>query len=260
MLTRICALATALVMAVAVQTVQAQEVQTLKIGVEGAYPPFSETRPSGEIVGFDIDIAFALCAEIGVTCELVPQAWDGMIPALLEGKFDAIIASMSITEERDKVVDFSDKYYVSPGAFVGPKGTEVDISPEGLAGKVVGTQVATVAACYLDKAYADVVTIKRYDTQENANLDLETGRLDLVFADQLVLVGGFLARPEGQGFETKGKPIYDEECMGKGIGIAVRPDEDVLKYAFSQAIKAIRANGTYQAINEQYFDFDLYGE
>jgi len=243
-----------------VGTTQAQEVQTLKIGVEGAYPPFSETLPSGDIVGFDIDITHALCDEIGVECELVPQAWDGMIPALLEGKFDAIIASMSITDERDQVVDFSEKYYVSPGAFVGPKGTEVEVSPEGLQGLVVGTQVATVAACYLDKAYSDIVTIKRYDTQENANLDLSTGRLDLVFADQLTLVGGFLGRPEGQGFEVKGKPIYDEECMGKGIGIAVRPDDDVLKYAFSKAIEAIRADGTYQAINDKYFNFDLYGE
>lgn len=232
----------------------------LRLGVEGAYPPFSETLPSGEIVGFDIDIAFALCKEIGATCELVPQAWEGMIPALLERKYDAIVASLSITPERKQVVDFTDRYYKTPGAFMAPKGITVDTSKAGLKGKVIGVQVATVSACYLEDQLTGTATIKQYDTQENANLDLIGGRLDLVFADLVTLKGGFLNRPEGAAYEIKGPTVYDEKCMGEGIGVAVRKEDTALKQRFNQAIKALRANGTYQAINAKYFDFDLYGD
>lgn len=233
--------------------------ETLRIGVEGAYPPFSETLPSGEIVGFDIDIAKALCAEMGVTCAFVPQAWDGMIPALLEGKYDAIIASMSMTEERKQVVDFTDRYYLTPGAFVGPKGVAFDISKEGLKGKTIGVQAATVSACYVEDNLAGVVNLKQYDTQENANLDLTTGRVDLVFADVVTVAGGFLNRPEGQSYEIKGTPVYDVKCMGDGIGIPVRKQDQDLKERLNRAIKSIRENGIYRQINSRYFNFDLYG-
>ena len=231
---------------------------TLKIGVEGTYPPFSETLPSGEIVGFDIDLAFALCDEMEVTCTLVPQSWEGMIPALLAYTFDAIIASMSITEERKKIINFTIPYYRSPAAFVGRKRNNIEISQAGLVNRTVGVQHATVSACYLERTFADVLTIKYYDTQENVQLDLTIGRLDLIFAEMFALTAGFLDRPGAKAYEIKGQPIFDPECMGEGVGIAVRKEDTSLLDAFNRALVAIRTNGRYQQISMQYFGFDLY--
>ena len=121
-------------------SVSANEWNKIRIGVEGAYPPFSEVAPDGTLKGFDIDIARALCEEIGTECVLVPQDWDGIIPALLARKYDAIIASMSITPERKKKVAFSDKYYNSPAKFARKKGSGITISKAGLKGKTVGVQ------------------------------------------------------------------------------------------------------------------------
>jgi ABC-type amino acid transport substrate-binding protein len=187
----------------------------------------------------------------------VPIAWDGLIPALQENKIDVIMNSMSATEERKQVVDFSDKYYDSPAIFVGPKSETVEISPEGLQGKTIGVQVSTIHANYVEAKYKGIVTIKTYDTQENANLDLIAGRVDLLLADSTALTDGFLKSPEGADFEIKGKPFTDP-LIGNGAGIAVRKG-DPLGAKFSAAIKAIRANGVYKTINDKYFAFDIYG-
>ncbi|MBI1209461.1 MAG: transporter substrate-binding domain-containing protein [Azospirillum sp.] len=243
----------------AVATASVRAETKLKIGVEGAYPPFSQTQPDGSITGFDIDIAMALCAEIKASCELVAQAWDGMIPALQEKKFDAIVASMSITDERKQVVAFTEKYYESPAAYVGPKGVAVDTSMAGLKGKTIGYQSGTVSAAYAEDHLKDVATLKAYDTQENANLDLVSGRIDLLLADLLVLSEGFLKEKDGAGFEIKGKSFTDPKTMGEGIGIALRKEDTDLRAKLNAAIKAIRANGVYKKINDKYFAFDLYG-
>jgi len=221
-----------------------------------SYPPFTWVDAQGKLNGFEIEIGDALCAEMKVKCEWVLQSWDGIIPALQEKKFDAIIASMSITDERKQVVDFSDKYYNDPAIFVGRKDEQIDISPEGLSGKTVGVQISTVHANYIQAKYKDVVTIKTYDTQENANLDLIAGRVDLLLADSVALAD-FLKSPEAADLEIKGKPFTDP-LMGDGVGIAVRKG-DALRDKFSAAIKAIRANGVYKTINDKYFTFDIYG-
>ncbi len=159
----------------------------LKIGTEGAYPPFNFIDESGVLKGFDVDIAQALCDKMGAECEFVKQDWDGIIPALLAKKFDAIVASMSITEERKQAVGFTDRYYSNLVRYVGPKGKAIDTSEAGLEGKSIGAQRATVAASYLEDKLGKSATIKLYDTQENANLDLVNGRLDVMFADGLVM-------------------------------------------------------------------------
>jgi lysine-arginine-ornithine-binding protein len=229
------------------------------IGTEGAYPPFNAINDEGELVGFDIDIAEALCEEIGATCTYETQDWAGIIPGLNAGKYDAIIASMSITEERAKKVDFTNKYYQTPARFVAAKGMDVEISEAGLEGMTIGVQRATVSANFVRDNYGDVADIKAYDTQEEATLDLVSGRVDLVFADSLKLQEGFLASEEGDNYAFKGPGFSDPKWFGEGIGIAVRKDEDTLKQCFNTAIANIREDGTYDEISQKHFGMNIYG-
>jgi lysine-arginine-ornithine-binding protein len=238
--------------------VHAQDKRRVKIGTEGAYPPFNSIDANGELVGFDVDIAKALCDAANFECEFVVQDWDGMIPGLIAKKYDAIIASMSITDERRKVVDFTDKYYLTPAKFVAPKGADLDVSPEGLAGMAVGVQRATTHENFLRGEFPEV-DVRAYATQDEANADLVSGRLDLIMADSVALNEGFLKTEQGQDFEFVGPDYSVPEYHGEGAGIAIRKGEDDLRAAFNEAIDKIRSDGTYQAIAETYFDFDVYG-
>jgi len=251
-------LAAAAVLAVAAGIAPASADDKLRIGVEGAYPPFSWKEADGSLKGFDIDIAMALCDKMGRECELVEQDWDGIIPALLAKKYDAIVASMSITEERKKRVDFTNKYYHEPAKFVAPKESGLDVTPEGLAGKVVGVQRGTIHQCYMEKAFPDT-ELRLYGTQEEVFLDLAAGRIDAQISSSIQSEEGFLNTDAGQGFEFVGADQYDLECHGEGAGIAVRKGEDDLREAFNAAIKEIREDGTYKAINDKYFKLDIYG-
>jgi arginine/ornithine transport system substrate-binding protein len=237
---------------------QAQDKRKVKIGTEGAYPPFNSIDPSGELVGFDVDIAKALCDAANFECEFVVQDWDGIIPGLIAKKYDAIIASMSITDKRKEVVDFTDKYYNTPAKFIAAKGAGFDISPEGLAGKAVGVQRATIHEDFLRGEFPEV-DVRAYATQDEANADLVSGRVDLVMADSVALFEGFLKTDGGQDFEFVGPDYSEPKYHGEGAGIAIRKGEDDLRALFNEAIDKIRADGTYQAINEKYFEFDVYG-
>jgi len=238
----------------------AMAMEKVRIGTEGAYPPFNFIDKDGALQGFDIDIAKALCGEMGVQCDFVLQDWDGLIPGLLAKKFDCIIASMSITEERQKKVDFTDKYYMTPSRFVARKGAGFDISKAGLKGKTVGVQRATTSANFLRDNYGDTVKIKAYATQDEVNMDLVAGRIDLAIADSIVLQTGFLDTEAGKDFELVGPSFADQKWFGEGIGIAIRKGESELREMFNKAIKEIRANGTYHKISAKYFDFDVYGD
>jgi len=237
----------------------AKDWKKVRIGVEGAYPPFSSVTKDGKLVGFDIDIAWALCKEMGVECELVQQDWDGIIPALLARKYDAIIASMSITEERKKKVAFSKKYYNTPAKFACRKGSGITIDKAGLKGKTVGVQRATIHDNFISAEFGDAVKIKRYATQDEAYLDAVAGRLDCLLADSVAMSEGFLKTDKGAGFEFVGPDFTDPKYFGEGAGIAIRKQDKELVEMFNRAIDAIRANGTYQKINAKYFDFDVYG-
>ena len=239
-------------------SVSANEWDKIRIGVEGAYPPFSSVEKDGTLVGFDIDIAMALCEEIGAECVLVPQDWDGIIPALLARKYDAIIASMSITEERKKKVAFSDKYYNSPAKFARKKGSGFTVSKEGLKGKTVGVQRATTHDSFITGEYGDSVKIKRYGTQDEAYLDAIAGRVDLLLADAIAMDDGFLKTDKGKGWEFVGPGYSDPKYFGVGAGIAVRKSDGELAKLFSLAIKVIRSNGVYHMINGKYFNNDIY--
>ena len=236
----------------------AQAEDKLRIGVEGAYPPFSWKEPDGTLKGFDIDIAKALCASMGRECELVEQDWDGIIPALLARKYDAIVASMSITDERKKRVSFTQKYYNQTARFVAPKNAAFEATAAGMKGKTVGVQRGTTHQCYMEQAFPEV-DLKLYGTQEEVFLDLAAGRIDAQISDSIQASLGFLSKDEGKDYGFLGGDQIDPQCHGEGAGIALRKGEDDLRSAFNKAIRTIRENGTYADINKKYFDFDIYG-
>ena len=237
----------------------AAEPLKLRIGVEGAYPPFSSVGPDGKLKGFDIDIAKALCTEMKAQCTMVQQDFDGMIPALQARKFDLIVASLSITPERLKVVDFSDKYYKTPNKLIAKSGLAIDGSTKGFEGRKIGVQRSTINDRYATAKFSGA-TITRYAKQDEVYLDLAAGRIDATLVDAVAGDVGFLKTPAGKGYAFTG-PAYDDPAFfGKGVGVALRQGESGLREQVNAAIKAIRANGVYQRIQDQYFDFDVYGK
>ncbi|SFP64009.1 polar amino acid transport system substrate-binding protein [Geopseudomonas sagittaria] len=225
----------------------------LRIGTEGAYPPFNQIDASGNVTGFDVEIAKALCVKMQAECEIVTSDWDGIIPALNAKKFDFIAASMSITDERKQAVDFTDPYYTNKLQFIAPKSVDFKTDEASLDGKVIGAQRATIAGTWLEDNLGDVVEVKLYDTQENAYLDLASGRVDGVLADKLVN-WEWLKSDAGKDFEFKGEPVFDDDK----IGIAVRKGDDALRERLNSALQAIVEDGTYQQINAKYFPFSIY--
>jgi polar amino acid transport system substrate-binding protein len=237
----------------------ASDIKKLVIGTEGAYPPFNNLTADGSLVGFDIDITNALCAEMKVECEIVTQDWDGIIPALIAGKFDAIIASMSITEERKEKVDFTNKYYDTPPAIAVPKdSTIVDATDAGLAGKQIGAQSSTTHSNYAEEKFPSA-DLKLYPTPDEYKLDIDSGRVDAVIDDSIV-ISEWLKSDDGACCKMLAVLKSDPVINGVGAGIAVRKGETELLEMLNTAIAAIRANGTYKTINDEYFDIDVYGE
>ena len=172
--------------AIAFGLASAQAGDKLRVGVEGAYPPFSWKEADGTLKGFDIEIAEALCEKMGRECELIEQDWDGIIPALLAKKYDAIIASMSITEERKKKSSTSPRQVLlnTPAKFVAAKDAGFEPTPDSMAGKTVGVQRGTIHQCYMEKMFPDV-ELKLYATQEEVFLDLASGRIDAQISDSV---------------------------------------------------------------------------
>lgn len=231
----------------------AKEKKTLIIASEGAYPPFEMIDKDGNLIGFDIDIGQALCDQMKVECKFVAQDWDGLIPGLLVKKFDALIASMSVTEERKKVIAFTDKYYTNKVVLVGKKSAKLPKNLLQIKNKNMGAQRSTVAAQYLENTYGKNNKIKLYDTQNSAYLDLSAGRLQLLMSD-IFPVYEWLKTKEGKDFAIKSQALP----IGGDIAIGVRKEDIKLREAFNRAIKAIVANGTYKKINDKYFPFSIY--
>jgi polar amino acid transport system substrate-binding protein len=232
---------------------------TVRIGTDATYPPFESQDASGAIVGFDIDIGKALCAEAKLTCEFSNQDWDGIIPALTAGKIDAILSSMSITEERMKQIDFTTKVYNTPPAIAVPKDSDIaGVSPDDLAGKSIGVQSSTTHAAYAEKILTGS-TVTYYKTADDYKLDLASGRIDAAIDDVIVLTE-WLATPDGDCCRLLGTIKNIPEIHGAGAGIGVRKEDTDLKEIFNKALAAIRANGVYKEINDRYFSFDAYGD
>ncbi|EGU31803.1 amino acid ABC transporter, periplasmic amino acid-binding protein [Vibrio sp. N418] len=236
---------------------QAKEWKTVRFGIEGAYPPFSWTEADGSLKGFDVDMANALCAEMAVKCKIVPQDWDGIIPSLLARKYDAIIAAMSITEERKKKIDFTGKYALIPNNFIAKK--DAGLNFDNLAGVKIGVQRATTHDKYLTDNYEDV-EIVRYGSFDEAYLDLANGRIAAVLGDASALEEGVLNAKGGDGYEFVGPSLTDPQWFGEGFGIAVRKQDKDLTKKLDAAILSLREKGIYQEIAAKYFNYDVYGE
>jgi arginine/ornithine transport system substrate-binding protein len=241
----------------------APEAAALKVAIDPTYEPFTFKTADGKPTGFDVDIANALCEQIKRKCEFVEQVWDGMIPGLNAKKYDVIISSMSITDDRMKEVDFTDKYYNTPSRIVVKKTVKfTDVAS--IKGKKIGVLKGSTQEKYAmgDLKPAGVV-VNSYEAQDQVYLDIKSGRLDGTVADFMEVTGGFLSKPEGANYQLVGPDLKEPKYFGYGAGIALRKGEDKLKGELNAAIKAIRGNGTYKTLNDKYFakyNIDVYGE
>lgn len=241
----------------------APEPAVLKVAIDPTYEPFTFKTADGKPTGFDVDVATALCEQIKRKCEFVEQVWDSMIPGLNAKKYDVIISSMSITDERLKEVDFTDKYYNTPSRIVLKKGVKFTDAAS-IKGKKIGVLKGSTQEKYAlgDLKPAGVV-VNSYEAQDQVYLDIKSGRLDGTVADYMEVTGGFLSKPEGAKYELMGPDLKMPQYFGYGAGIALRKGEDKLKGELNEAIKAIRGNGTYKTLNDKYFakyNIDVYGE
>ena len=234
----------------------AKDWSKIRIVTEGAYPPFNYVNKSGELEGFEIDLIKAFCEELKAKCSLAFQNWDGIFPALLAHKYDAVIASVSITEERKKRFYFTEKYFDTPTRFVAKKG-KFNAKNFDANGKKLGVQRATIFHEFLDANFPNS-KIKLYGTIDEALLDLKTDRLDVVMSDGLQLLDGFLNKKEGKDYEFVGKVYTDPKWFGAGIGVVVHLNNKDLAHKFNEAITSLREKGIYQKISKKWFGVDIY--
>ena len=247
----------------------------IKIGTEGAYPPWNSKDASGKLIGFEVELAYTLCRYIGQQCEIVEQDWDGMIPALIMRKFDAIMAGMSITAERQKAISFSQGYADEVASLAVMKGSDLEgmDTPEGinltlggsgvkktlktltgaLAGKTVCTQTATIHQNFLESGDVGKINLRTYKTQDEVNLDLASGRCDVALAAAVAFTD--YAEKSGKPVVLVG-PTFSGGAFGNGVGVGIRKDDTELLKAFNKAIEKARKNGDISRIANKWFGFD----
>ncbi|MDV7271059.1 transporter substrate-binding domain-containing protein [Thioclava sp. A2] len=223
--------------------------EPLRIATEGAFPPFSEINAAGEVVGFDIDIANALCAKMERECAIIAMDWDGIIPGLVNEKYDAIVASMSITEERKQTVDFSNPYYANYLVLVAKKGA--DVTQETMQQYAVGAQRASISSSWAEEKVGARGDLRLYDTLTASFTDLEAGRIDSIVSDYFPALDWLKDHPE---FEVIGERID----INDQIGIAVRKGDDELRNALNMALDGIIADGSYAKVSTGYFGADIH--
>lgn len=245
-------------LAFALGAAQAAEPAKLRMGIEGAYPPFSE-KVKGGYKGFDVDMAKALCAHMNAECTLVQRDWNVIQDALVNREIDAIVASMSITAERKQRFAFTDKYYHTAARFVGKRGLALKLDAADLSGMRIAVQKNTVHDRYMTRMWSQVAQIERFQTLPQATQALGSGKVDAVLGDGLALATSFVDKPVGKGYDFTGPALTDPSFFGEGIGIAVRKQDIVLKRALDKALQQIRTDGTYKALAARYFTFDIDG-
>ena len=247
----------------------------IKIGTEGAYPPWNSKSEAGKLIGFEVELAYTLCRYIGEQCVIVEQDWDGMIPALIMRKFDAIMAGMSITAERQKAISFSQGYADEVASLAVMKGSNLEgmQTSEGinlsiksgvvkkdlktitsaLAGKTVCVQTATIHQNFLESGDVGKVNVRTYKTQDEVNLDLTSGRCDVALAAAVAFTD--YAEKSGKPVALVG-PTFSGGAFGNGVGVGIRKDDTELLKAFNSAINKARKNGDISRIATKWFGFD----
>jgi octopine/nopaline transport system substrate-binding protein len=256
----------------------AQEKTEITIATEGAFPPYNLTRPDGTLDGYDVELAHYLCDHMKIKCTIVAQAFDGMIPALNAGKFDAIMAGMSATEKRKEVIDFSMSYGSTGQAFAVLKDSDLSSMPlkdalyslssneEGarkaveelkplLKGKIIGVQTASIASRFIDEYLKDTVEKREYKTTEQHDLDLIAGRVDVIMASMGYLKTA-VEKPTNSDIEIVG-PRFQGGFLGAGSSVGLRKSDTALKAKFDEAITAAKADGTLKTLSMKWFGFDL---
>jgi octopine/nopaline transport system substrate-binding protein len=269
--------ALAIAAALSISAAQAKDWTKVVIATEGAYMPYNGHSPDGKLIGFEIDLGNDLCARLKITCEWVAQDWDGIIPGLNAGKYDAIMDGMSITVKRQEVINFSRNYTDSPTVFAVRKdGPLADLPDNGvrvslddkdamaaaikaltpaLKGKTVGVQTATIQADLLNTYLKDVVDIRTYKTTEEHDFDLQAGRIDAALASTSYFVST-LARPGGEKLKLEG-PLFHGGLLGLGTGIGLRKSDPELKVMFDKALNEALADGTIKKLSMQWFKTDI---
>ncbi|ATO32853.1 Putative ABC transporter arginine-binding protein 2 [Dickeya dianthicola] len=228
-------------------SLSAGAAETIRFATEASYPPFESVDASNQIVGFDIDLANALCKQIQAACTFSNQAFDSLIPGLKFRRYDAVIAGMDITPERQQQVAFTQPYYENSALFIAQKGKLADIAA--LKGKRVGVQNGTTHQKFLLDKHKDI-TVVPYDSYQNAALDLKNGRLDAVFGDTAVVNEWLKQNPN---LASVGDKVTDKDYFGIGLGIAMRQNNDELVKKFNDALNNIKQDGTYQTIYKKWF-------
>ena len=239
-------------------TAGAQVPQRLRIGFAVGYAPFSEIGTDGQLKGFEIDVAQALSRQMAFQFTPVILDFDGLIPALQSRKIDAIMASMSITPERQQLIAFSSPYYFSPARMVMRSNAGLEVSAEGLKGRRIGVERGTIHERFLAEQFKGSQVL-RYATQDQVFLDLKSGRLDATLVDAVIAQFGFLNKSDGRGFAFAGPDFgRDERFYGKGIGVGLRKaDALTLGRRIDEALAALRSSGALKALNDRHFNFDL---
>ncbi|TWA68869.1 octopine/nopaline transport system substrate-binding protein [Azospirillum brasilense] len=271
----VAALALGALVAVAGTAAEAKDWKKIRIASEGAYAPWNATDPSGKLVGFEPDLAMELCKKMKAECEIVAQDWDGMIPAIQQGKYDAIMAAMSITDEREKVIAFAGPYGTEPSMFGTMKssplakatfpGERYDLSKDdpkaaiaaladALKGKTVGVQTSTIQANFMEKLLPQVA-VRTYDKLDNAGIDMAAGRVDAIFGDRSA-VDAILKADAGNGMTLFG-PAFARGVLGKGVGVGLRKADGDLKELFNKAIAEANQDGTITKLSTQHFGYDI---
>ncbi|WP_116135828.1 ABC transporter substrate-binding protein [Trinickia diaoshuihuensis] len=244
--------------AVAAVPTFAQTADTLRFGIEAAYPPFESKTASGTLVGFDVDVGNAVCAKMKVKCVWVENAFDGLIPALQARKFDVINSAMNITEKRKESIAFTRPIYVVPIVMIAKRGSGLLPDTKMLHGKHVGVLQGSSQEDFLKKHWANAgVDVVSYQDQDQVYSDLASGRLDAAVQEAQTAEEGFLGKPSGAGYEIVGAPLSDPSTLGEGTGFGLRKSDAALLAKVNDALDALKRDGTLTQLSRKYFKRDI---
>ena len=228
----------------------------ITVATEAAYPPFNYLDRKGMPAGFEMELAQEACQRMKAECEYVAVKWDDLIPGLLDKKYDIIMSSLEVNNERRRRLGLSRRYYLSPGAFVAHKGEPFDGPPTLLRNKRIGVQKDSTHADWIDKSFRRSAQIKRYPTVADALKALASDEVDAVFGDKVQL-WLWSQKPDGKCCEVMGQDIKDAQTLGVGVSAGLRREDAKLRDALNKAFAEMMSDGTFKKLNEKYFPFPL---